>query len=211
MDDIIRRFFMGYKGKYEEWLKGKDFDQSTKAELEKIKNDEKEIEDRFYKDLHFGTGGMRGIMGAGTNRMNKYTVGRAIKGLANFILKKEKENPSVVIAHDSRYLSRDFSELAAKILCNEGIKVFLFEDLRPTPELSFAVREKKATSGLVFTASHNTAEYNGFKVYWKDGAQVVSTIADELMEEINKVKDFSMIKDVVNQDIKNYPNLYTLG
>lgn len=202
---------MDYKKKYEEWLKGEHFDFMTKKELEEIFDDEKEIEDRFYKDLHFGTGGLRGIIGAGTNRMNKYTVGKATKGLANYILKKGGPNPSVVIAHDSRHLSPEFARQAAAVLTDNGIKVYIFEDLRPTPELSFAVRQTNSTAGIVITASHNPPEYNGYKVYWKDGAQIVSPVAEELTEEINSITDFSTIKCFDDCSLNDLPNLHILG
>lgn len=202
---------MDYRKRYEEWLNADYFDTLTKKELEEIAGNEKEIEDRFYKDLHFGTGGLRGIIGAGTNRMNKYTVCKTTKGLANYILKKGGENPSVVIAHDSRRFSREFSEQAAAVLCSHGINVYIFPDLRSTPELSFAVRETKSTAGIVITASHNPPEYNGYKVYWDYGAQVVSPIAEELMEEINSIKDFSIIKPFVDKSLKDFTNLHMLG
>lgn len=185
---------MDYRTRYQEWLTGEVFDENTKAELKALEGNEKEIEDRFYRDLEFGTAGLRGIIGAGTNRMNKYTVGRATQGLANYILKKGIVNPSVAIAHDSRRFSRSFSEEAARVLNSNGIKVYLFEDLRPTPELSFAVRHLGTTAGIVVTASHNPPEYNGYKVYWSDGGQLVEPIASELIAEANSITDFSKIK-----------------
>lgn len=202
---------MDYRKRYEEWLKGDFFDPLTKKELEEIYDNDKEIEDRFYKDLHFGTGGLRGIIGAGTNRMNKYTVGKTTKGLANYILKKGGANPSVVIAHDSRHLSREFAEQAAAVLANHGIEVYLFEDLRPTPELSFAVRKTNSTAGIVITASHNPPEYNGYKVYWRGGAQIVSDVAEELTEEINGITDFSGILGIENCSIEDLPNIHIIG
>ncbi len=185
---------MNYQERYTQWITEQIFDEETKSELIQIKTDTKEIEDRFYKDLEFGTGGLRGVIGAGTNRMNRYTVGRATQGLANYILKKNIQSPSVAIAYDSRRFSREFAEEAAKVLNANGIKVYLFSELRPTPELSFAVREFKATAGLVITASHNPPEYNGYKVYWNDGAQVISPIAEELIAEANAIQNFSDIK-----------------
>ncbi|SHI54711.1 phospho-sugar mutase [Lutispora thermophila] len=202
---------MDYRRRYEEWLNGEYFDEATKKELRDIINDEKEIEDRFYKDLHFGTGGLRGIIGAGTNRMNKYTVAKATKGLANYILKQEENEPSVVIAHDSRHFSREFAREAAAVLLSSGIKVYLFEDLRPTPELSFAVRETKSTAGIVITASHNPPEYNGYKVYWKDGGQIVSPVAEELMDEINSISDFSGIQCLDGCSLEDFHNFHMIG
>jgi phosphoglucomutase len=156
---------MLYKEKYNLWLNSKFLDENSKRELASIK-EEKEIEDRFYKDLEFGTGGLRGIIGIGTNRMNIYTVGKTTKGLANYLLKKYKnqENISVSIAYDSRIMSKEFAQTAALILCFDGIKVNLFESLRPTPMLSYAVRHLKSKAGIVITASHNPKEYNGYKV-----------------------------------------------
>ncbi|OGO79563.1 MAG: phosphoglucomutase [Clostridiales bacterium GWB2_37_7] len=185
---------MSYQIRYQEWLEQDIFDEETKKELNNIQDNLQEIEDRFYKDLEFGTGGLRGVIGAGTNRMNRYTVGRATQGLASFISKKGAANPSVVIAFDSRRFSKEFAAEAAAVLNGNGIKVYVFEDLRPTPELSFAVRELRATAGIVVTASHNPPEYNGYKVYWSDGAQIVSPIAEELLAEVNSITDFSRIK-----------------
>ncbi|MFZ5353367.1 MAG: phospho-sugar mutase [Bacillota bacterium] len=202
---------MNYQERYNKWVTDEFFDEETRIELEGIKDNHKEIEDRFYKDLEFGTGGLRGIIGAGTNRMNKYTVGRATQGLANYILKKKIQNPSVAIAYDSRRFSREFADEAAKVLNANGIKVYLFEELRPTPQLSFAVRELGATAGLVVTASHNPPEYNGYKVYWNDGAQVISPIAEELIEEANSIQDFSQIKCLEGCDTKQQDLLQMLG
>jgi phosphoglucomutase len=185
---------MNFETKYKEWLEGDIFDAAIKKELEAIKEDSKEIEDRFYKDLEFGTGGLRGMMGAGTNRMNRYTVGRATQGLANYIHKKGIREPRVAIAYDCRRLSKEFAAEAASVLNGNGIKVYIFEDLRPTPELSFAVRTFKAAAGIVVTASHNPPEYNGYKVYWSDGAQIVSPMAEELLAEVNSITDFTKIK-----------------
>lgn len=180
---------------YEGWLFNPFFDEKTKEELEAIKGDKKEIEDRFYKDLEFGTGGLRGVIGAGTNRMNIYTVRRATQGLANFIKKHgaEAARKGVVIAFDSRHMSREFSEESALVLTANGIPAYLFEDLRPTPELSFAVRHLGATAGIVITASHNPPEYNGYKVYWEDGAQIATDRANAITREIEKINNFSSI------------------
>ena len=202
---------MNYQSKYQQWLNQDTFDDETKNELRKIEQNPIEIEDRFYKDLEFGTGGLRGVMGAGTNRMNGYTVGRATQGMASYILKKDIANPSVVIAYDSRRLSKEFAGSAAAVLNGNGIKVYLFEDLRPTPELSFAVRELGATAGIVITASHNPSEYNGYKVYWSDGAQIVSPIAEELLAEVNSITDFSKIKRMSGEQAIEQGLLQLLG
>lgn len=185
-----------YQETYQQWLKNDYFDQETKNELLKIQNDEKEIEDRFYKNLEFGTGGLRGVIGAGTNRINKYTVRRATFGLANYILEKcgeEGKNKGVVIAYDSRYKSEEFCIEAAKTLAACGIKTYIFDSLRPTPQLSFAVRHLGCVAGIVITASHNPPEYNGYKVYWTDGGQVCPDIAKEIITEVNKIEDYSTI------------------
>ena len=183
-----------YNLKYKEWLNNEIIDEETKKELKEIENNEKEIEDRFYKDLSFGTGGLRGIMGAGTNRMNIYTVRKATQGLANFICKNNGQNKGVVIAYDSRNNSRKFGEETALILNANGIKTYLFKNVRPTPELSFAVRELKAIAGIVITASHNPPEYNGYKVYWEDGGQIVPPYDKQIISEVNKIDVFSEIK-----------------
>ena len=185
-----------YQETYQQWLKNDYFDQETKNELLKIQNDEKEKEDRFYKNLEFGTGGLRGVIGAGTNRINKYTVRRATFGLANYILEKcgeEGKNKGVVIAYDSRYKSEEFCIEAAKTLAACGIKTYIFDSLRPTPQLSFAVRHLGCVAGIVITASHNPPEYNGYKVYWTDGGQVCPDIAKEIITEVNKIEDYSTI------------------
>ena len=202
---------MGYFERYNKWMTDPAFDEETRKELMAIKDDEKEIEDRFYRDLEFGTGGLRGIIGAGTNRMNKYTVGRATQGLANYILRKNIDNPSVVIAYDSRRYSREFAMQAARVLNSNGIAAYVFSELRPTPELSFAVRELKAAAGIVISASHNPPQYNGYKVYWSDGGQVVSPIAEELIAEANSIQDFSEIKCINECDIRDKGLLRFLG
>ena len=183
-----------YFEKYNEWLNDDCFDDETKKELDSIRDNEEEIKDRFYKELEFGTAGLRGVIGAGINRMNKYTVGRATQGLANFINKMKIENPSVVISYDSRHMSKEFSEIAALVLNANGIKVNLFDNLRPVPELSFSVRYLNATAGIMITASHNPPEYNGYKVYWSDGAQIVPPIDKGIIDEVLSIKDFSLIK-----------------
>lgn len=187
---------MEYIKKYNEWLNNQYFDEETKKELLAIKDDEKEIEDRFYKDLEFGTGGLRGVIGAGTNRINKYTVRKATFGLANYILKnctEEAKQKGVVIAYDSRYKSEEFCIEAAKTLAACNIKTYIFDSLRPTPQLSFAVRELDCIAGIVITASHNPPEYNGYKVYFSDGGQVCPDIAKQIIEEVNKINDYSII------------------
>ena len=156
---------MGYMEEFKSWLEDDYFDQETKQELLAIRNDEKEIEDRFYKELEFGTGGLRGVIGAGTNRMNVYTVRKASQGLANFIIKQGAQNKGVAIAYDSRRMSPEFADVAGLCLAANGIKAYVFESLRPTPELSFALRTLGCTAGIVVTASHNPPEYNGYKVY----------------------------------------------
>lgn len=187
---------MGYTKTYEEWVKSSYFDEDTKLELDKIKDNEKEIEDRFYKDLEFGTAGLRGVIEAGTNRINKYTVRRATFGLANYILEnttEEEKNRGVVIAHDNRHKSREFCIESANTLAACGIKAYIFDSLRTTPELSFAVRNLNAIAGIVITASHNPPEYNGYKVYWEDGAQVMPDIANAITEKVNSIHDYSII------------------
>lgn len=194
---------MDYLQKYNEWLNNELFDNDTKNELLKIKDDDEEIKDRFYKDLEFGTAGLRGIMGAGTNRMNKYTVTKATQGLANYILKQGGEDKGVAIAFDSRNMSPEFSKQAALCLNANGIKTYRFSTLRPTPELSFAVRQLGCIAGIVITASHNPSEYNGYKVYWEDGAQIVAPKDKEIIEEVNNVKSYSEIKYIDETDAKN--------
>ena len=186
--------------KYEYWL---TFDDNTKNELESI-TDKKEIEDRFYKDLEFGTGGLRGIMGAGANRMNKYTVGKATKGLCEYLKNEFAGEKSVVIAYDSRNNSKAFAECAAEVLCYNGIKTFLFEEIMPTPVLSFSVRYLNCNAGIVITASHNPKEYNGYKVYYKYGCQLVPQYADKVISYINNVKDIKSVKHMnLNMALSN--------
>lgn len=191
---------MEYLKKYEEWCNGEIFDNEVKQELLEIKENENEIKDRFYKDLEFGTAGLRGIIGAGTNRMNKYTVIKATQGLANYILKQGGKDKGVVIAFDSRRMSPEFSKEAALCLNANGIKTYIFETLRPTPELSFAVRKLSCIAGIVITASHNPPEYNGYKVYWEDGAQIVSPKDKEIIEEVNNVIDYREIKTISKEE-----------
>lgn len=183
-----------YIQKYNKWLADPVIDEKSKKELKAIEGNEKEIKERFYKDLEFGTAGLRGIIGVGTNRMNKYTVTKATQGLANYIIKKGGQDKGVAIAYDSRRMSDIFSEETALCLNANGIKTYKFETLRPTPELSFAVRELGCISGIVITASHNPPEYNGYKVYWDDGAQIVEPIDAEIIQEVNNITDLSSIK-----------------
>lgn len=196
---------MDYKEKYKFWLASDAFDEETKRELEAVKDDEKEIKERFYKDLEFGTGGLRGIIGAGTNRINKYTVGKATQGLANYILKNTPNGAKmgVAIAYDSRNMSPEFAETSALVLNANGIKAYVFDELRPTPELSFAVRHLGCIAGIVVTASHNPPEYNGYKVYWEDGAQVVAPKDKGIIDEVNAITDFADIKTMDKNDAKD--------
>lgn len=200
---------MEYRKEYEKWCNSPFFDEETRNELAKIKNNEKEIEDRFYKNLEFGTAGLRGIIGAGTNRMNKYTVTKATQGLANFINSQGKASRGVVIAYDSRHMSKEFSDYAALTLNANGIKTYVFESLRPTPELSFAIRKLNAISGIVITASHNPPKYNGYKAYWEDGAQISSPIDKLIIEEVNKVTDYEQVKTIDMEKAKEN-GLYNL-
>ncbi|HBF3502720.1 TPA: phospho-sugar mutase [Clostridioides difficile] len=190
---------MDYKNNYEMWLNSPYFDEQTKNELLSIKDDEKEIQDRFYKNLEFGTGGLRGIIGAGTNRINIYTVRRATLGVLNYIMKtqgEEGKQKGIVIAHDSRYMSREFCIEVAKTLSAYGVKAYIFEELKPTPELSFAVRYLKCAMGIVITASHNPKEYNGYKVYDSDGGQICIDMANDIIAEVNKIDDYRTIKSI---------------
>lgn len=198
---------MDYKKNYEEWLSNDYFDEATKAELKAIKDDENEIKERFYADLEFGTAGLRGVIGAGTNRMNIYTVRKATQGLANYIKKMGKAAQGVAIAYDSRRMSPEFADEAALCLAANGIKAYVFESLRPTPELSFAVRELKCTAGINITASHNPPEYNGYKVYWEDGAQITPPNDTGIMAEVKAVTDYSTVK-TMDKETAKAKNLY---
>ena len=185
-----------YRSQYKKWIENSYFDKETKQELINIEGNKKDIEDRFYKNLEFGTGGIRGVIGAGTNRINKYTVRRATYGLANFIIQKcgqEGKEKGVAIAYDSRHKSKEFCLETAKTLAACGIKAYIFDSLRPTPQLSFAVRHLGCVAGVVITASHNPPEYNGYKVYWRDGGQVCPDIAQEIINEVNKIDNYSTI------------------
>ncbi len=184
---------MSYREQYDFWLKDAYFDGKTKDELRAIADNEKEIEDRFYKELEFGTGGLRGIIGAGTNRMNIYTVRKATQGLANYIVSQGGKEKGVAIAYDSRRMSPEFADEAALCLAANGIKAYVFDALRPTPELSFALRTLHCISGIVITASHNPPEYNGYKAYWEDGAQVAAPRDKEIIDEVKKVTDYNQV------------------
>ncbi len=191
---------MNYKEAYEQWLANPYFDEATRAELQKIADNEKEKEERFYMDLEFGTAGLRGIIGAGTNRMNIYVVRRATQGLANYILKVGKESQGVAIAYDSRHMSPEFAEEAALCLAANGIKAYIFESLRPTPELSFAVRHLGCAAGINVTASHNPPEYNGYKVYWEDGAQITPPHDSGIMGEVKAISDWNTVKTISKEE-----------
>ncbi|MFS0836266.1 phospho-sugar mutase [Paenibacillus sp. 1P03SA] len=196
---------------YEKWLQDPSIDEETKKELQSIAGQDKEIEDRFYKDLEFGTGGLRGVIGAGTNRMNLYTVGKATQALAEFALKNGGAQPSVVIAYDSRHQSPEFALEAALVLAGNGVKAYVFEALRPTPELSFAVRELKASAGIVVTASHNPPEYNGYKVYGADGGQLVPHDAEQVLANIQKIEGFDSVRKVSRSEAEEKGLLEWLG
>lgn len=184
---------MDAKSTYEFWVEDSCFDEDTKKELRGIAGDADEIEERFYRELEFGTGGLRGIIGAGTNRMNIYTVRKATQGLANFIIKEQAQEKGVAIAYDSRNMSPEFAQEAALCLAANGIKAYIFPSLRPTPMLSFALRELGCTAGIVVTASHNPPEYNGYKVYWEDGAQITAPKDREIIREVNAITDYAMV------------------
>lgn len=191
---------MDYMEIYKQWCTDSYFSEETRAELKAIENNPAEIEDRFYRRLEFGTGGLRGVIGAGTNRMNIYTVRQATQGLANYILSENGQNKGVAIAYDSRIMSPEFAKEAALCLNANGIKAYVFESLRPTPELSFAVRELGCIAGIVITASHNPREYNGYKVYWEDGAQITPPHDKNILAEVAKVTSFSMVKTMNEAD-----------
>ncbi len=193
---------MNYLEEYKKWCESPEFDEQTKKELLKIKYDTKEIEDRFYKELEFGTAGLRGVIGAGTNRMNKYTVGKATQGLANYIIEQGTQNKGVAISYDSRRMSKEFSLQTALILNANGIKTYLFENLRPVPELSFAVRNLGCTAGVMITASHNPPKYNGYKVYWDDGSQIVSPRDKDIIGKVRAVENYNEIKEISEEEAK---------
>lgn len=193
---------MDYKELYKDWLENPYFDENTKAELKEIQQDEKEIKERFYKELEFGTAGLRGIIGAGTNRMNIYTVRKTTQGLANYIAAVNGQAKGVAIAYDSRRMSSEFAKEAALCLAANGVKAYIFETLRPTPELSFAVRELGCIAGINITASHNPPEYNGYKVYWEDGAQITPPHDSGIMSEVQKVVNYNEVKTMDEEAAK---------
>ena len=196
---------------YQEWLNNPYFDEATKAELRNIVGDEKEIEERFYMDLEFGTAGLRGVIGAGTNRMNVYTVRKATQGLANYIASVNGQKKGVAIAYDSRRMSPEFADEAALCLNANGIKAYVFESLRPTPELSYAVRKLGCIAGINITASHNPPEYNGYKVYWEDGAQITPPHDKGIMDEVKKVTDYATVKTMDKEAAKAEGLYQTIG
>lgn len=200
---------MNYFDEYTRWIESNFIDEDTKKELIKIKDNKKEIEDRFYKNLEFGTAGLRGIIGAGTNRMNKYTVSKATQGLANYIIKNNGQNKGVAIAYDSRHMSKEFSEITANCLNANGIKTYVFESLRPVPELSYTVRKLGCIAGVMITASHNPSKYNGYKVYWDDGAQVVPPHDKGIINEVNKIEKYEDAK-IINKDEAIKKGLYNI-
>ena len=202
---------MGYKEQYMQWLESDYMDEATKEELRQIAGDEKEIEERFYTELEFGTAGLRGIIGAGCNRMNEYTVRKATQGLANYILKVGGQDRGVAIAYDSRHMSPEFADVAALCLAANGIKAYVFESLRPTPELSYAVRKLHTIAGINITASHNPPEYNGYKVYWEDGAQITPPHDSGIMNEVKAISDYAVCKKM-DKDAAIAAGLYqTIG
>lgn len=201
---------MLYKEKYQSWVDSDFLDNAEKEELRNI-IDEKEIEDRFYKDLEFGTGGLRGVIGLGTNRMNIYTVGKATQGLAEYLINRYEKDISVSIAYDSRMMSKEFAEAAANCLCANDIKVYLFEDLRPTPMLSYTVRQFKSKAGIVVTASHNPKQYNGYKVYGEDGGQVTDKAAKEIITYVQGISDFSEVRTMSFNEAKEKDLLELIG
>ena len=202
---------MSYQEEYKKWATNLFFDEQTRKELEAIKENETEIEDRFYKELEFGTAGLRGIMGAGTNRMNKYTVGKATQGLANFIKKEKGEQRGVAISYDSRNNSKYFSEISALVLNANGIKTYLFENIAPVPELSYSVRKLKCIAGIMITASHNPPKYNGYKVYAEDGAQITAPIDKQIMDEVKKIQNYEEIKTISKEEAVEKGLYNTIG
>ena len=194
---------MDYLKEYEKWCTEPSFDEETKKELLEIKGNDEEIKDRFYKELEFGTAGLRGVIGMGTNRMNKYTVGKATQGLANYIIEQGTQDKGVAISYDSRRMSDEFSLQTALILNANGIKTYLFEKLRPVPELSFAVRQLGCTAGIMITASHNPPKYNGYKVYWDDGSQIVAPRDKDIIAKVRAISDFKEIKTISKEEAVN--------
>ncbi len=202
---------MNYREQYDFWMSDSYFDDATKEELKSIQDNQAEIEDRFYKELEFGTGGLRGVIGAGTNRMNLYTVRKATQGLANYISQQGAQKKGVAIAYDSRNMSPEFADEAALCLNANGIQAYVFDALRPTPELSFAVRKLGCTAGIVVTASHNPPEYNGYKVYWEDGAQITSPRDKEIIGEVKKVTDYHTVKSMSKDEAMKAGLYHVIG
>ncbi len=202
---------MDYRKIYESWVNDPYFDEETRAELRSIADDDHEIRERFYTDLEFGTAGMRGLIGNGTNRINRYIVRKATQGLANYIIEQKGENRGVAIAFDSRHFSPEFAEEAALTLAGNGIKAFLFESLRPTPELSFAVRKLHCIAGINITASHNPSAYNGYKVYWEDGAQITDPHASAIVAHVKAVTDWNTVKTMSAEEAKEKELLTVIG
>lgn len=202
---------MSYREVYSSWIGNPYFDEKTKEELLSIQDNEKEIEDRFYRDLEFGTGGMRGVIGAGTNRMNRYTIRKAAQGLANYMIKQGNESKGAVIAYDSRRFSDEFAMETALVMASNGIRAYLFKELRPTPELSFAVRHLGCAAGVVITASHNPKEYNGFKVYSSDGCQLPPKESDEVIKEVEAVSDISSVRCISREEAVERGSLVFIG
>ncbi len=202
---------MDYLEKYKQWTTDEYFDEATRTELKDLAGNDAEIKDRFYKDLEFGTGGLRGVLGAGSNRMNLYTVRKATQGLANYILKQGGTGKGVAIAFDSRRMSPEFASDAALCLNANGIKAYVFESLRPTPELSYTVRELGCIAGIVITASHNPKEYNGYKVYWEDGAQITYPKDEEIISEVNAITDYEAVKTMEKEAAVSQGLYHTVG
>lgn len=202
---------MDYLKEYKKWCESSEFDEETKKELLGIKDNEKEIEDRFYKELEFGTAGLRGVIGAGTNRMNKYTVGKATQGLANYILEQGTQDKGVAISYDSRKMSKEFSMQTALIFNANGIKTYLFENLRPVPELSFAIRELGCTAGVMITASHNPPKYNGYKAYWDDGAQIIAPRDKDIIEKVKAITNYNEIKEITKEEAEEKGLFHLVG
>lgn len=202
---------MNARIRYEKWLESDQLDETAKQELREIAGDDAEIEDRFYRNLEFGTGGLRGVMSVGTNRMNIYTVRMATQGIANYLSRLQIKEPSAVIAYDNRNHASQYALETALCLCANGVKVYLFDTLRPTPELSFAVRYLHCNIGVNITASHNPKEYNGYKVYWDDGAQIVSPQDKEIIAQVNQIEELSQVKTMEKEQAQNEGLLYMIG
>jgi phosphoglucomutase len=211
MKNMKGDYILDYLEKYKQWTTDEYFDEATRTELKDLAGNDAEIKDRFYKDLEFGTGGLRGVLGAGSNRMNLYTVRKATQGLANYILKQGGTGKGVAIAFDSRRMSPEFASDAALCLNANGIKAYVFESLRPTPELSYTVRELGCIAGIVITASHNPKEYNGYKVYWEDGAQITYPKDEEIISEVNAITDYEAVKTMEKEAAVSQGLYHTVG